>query len=680
MSEPISAPSSAPAHKRLKLPKALTMLAAASAIVGGVIGTGTLAMGAVSPSPSPSPSPTATADDVTGTLSAYGPFVVTGGASLSATLTLSNIADAVVPEASVTLAVTSRSLDSSDAIADFYDDPSGAAMRDVASVAAGKADVDEHDEPTGTGTLPAGTSTAVRVAASAGDLAFPADTSGVYGVTASYAIKGRSVAVESMAVTWLDGDVASLPVTAIATIDGAPSRVSALLSAANLPGVSLLVDPTAITSTVPTDGLAGRDTFILPATNPDIASLAHAEDVTLIAFALEDALSHGWSDLSERPWLALSPVADVATAAWATKFGAAALLFDADHASAAPKVSEVDGWVPAVTTVEVEDAASVPLIVPNDRLSDLVASFRPTDPAGPSRIVAESALLAFEGDGTQGVVVTPGTDWIVDGPEPNKNLQALLDAPWVTTRDVTAALADPRRGTDAIPKTQGTSDDVNPDRITALGARLKGLGRIAQTVQNPDAVLRSGGRGLLGAAALSLRANTDRQEAAYASATKQVESTLNSVTLVQSSNVNLIANSGDVPITIHNDLPVASTVTVVMRSNSPNLQVRDLPTITVPAGSEATALVPVEAVSTADVSVSVWLENADGEPIAAAQEFTMRVRADWGNAATAIFTALLVLVMIAGIIRTVRRGRKDTRTGPGPAAEAATIVDGIGNG
>ncbi|WP_160295427.1 DUF6049 family protein [Demequina aurantiaca] len=650
---------------------ALAALVGASAAVAAPI--------AVDPEPSPSPSatpePTGTVDDVSAVLDTYGPFVVAGGQSLSANVTLTNDAVDPVPEVAVRLSITDSPIESREALADFFDDPSVAPMRVMKSVAAGTPEVDEDDEPLNTGTLRPSSPTQVRVAASSKDLALPDGTAGVYGVTASFTVGSSTVFINSMAVTWLDADIATLPVTAIATIAGAPSRAASLLAGADVEGVTFAVDPTSLSAAGPRDVLTGRETYLLPATNPDVASLAHAGDTDLIEFALDDARSRIWTPIAERPWLALSAVADQSVASWTNANGAVATLFDDEHATKSPTLDEVDGWVPAVVGVETADDETAPIIVPDAGLSTLVANFRPADPAGPSRIVAESALLAFDGDGTKGVVVSPGLDWNVAGDAPSANLSALMSAPWVTHRSLTEALADPRQGEETIPRVQGAQEDVPVDNITALSARLAGLERLAETLNNPNAILQPDGRTLLGAVSSASRGNEQQQATAYEVAITDVGTTLDSVGIVRSSDINLIATSGEVPITIHNDLAFDSTVTVVMRSTSPNLQVRDRPVITVPAGEEATAMVPVEAVSSANVSLSVWLVNADGDPVSEAQDFTMRVRADWGNAATAVFTGLLVLVLIGGVIRTIRRGRKDTRTGPGKPAEGAKIVD-----
>lgn len=653
----------------------------AGLVVGAVVALAgaSAATAATDPTPTPSPTappPTGGVEDVSATLDSYGPYVVADGQSVAATLTFTNGSALPVPATSASLSVTRAPLTSAADLAEFFTDPAAEPMREVASVPVGTPELDEDEEPLGTGTLTGRGTPQVRVAASADDLALPQGTAGVYGVTVSFRVDKKTVFVNSMALTWVDADIEPLPVTTIATIAGQPSRVATLLNGADIDGVTFAVDPTALTWTAPRGPLEDRESYLLPATNPDVASLAHAQDTALIDFARDQSRTQGWPFLTDRPWLALSAVADRSVTGWAAGADAAATLLDGDHVVTAPDLPESEGLAPAVLSVGIGDKQTAPLVVPDSALSSLVATFRPDDVAGPSRIVAESALLALAGDGKQGVVVSPGLDWIIPGEGPSANLSALMTAPWVEPRTLAEAIAEATPAGTAIRETQDAKQDVPVERVEALTKRLDDLGRIAQTAKYPDSVLGPGGRTLLGAVSAAARGDEEQQTVAFQSAVMDVDATLNAVAIVRNSDVNLIATSGEVPITVRNDLAVDSTVTVVMRSTSPNLQVRDWPVITVPAGGEATAMIPVEAVSSADVALSVRLVNPGGDAISEPQDFTMRVRADWGNAATAVFTGLLVLVMIGGIIRTIRRGRKDTRTGPGVPAEGAKVVDG----
>lgn len=128
-------------------------------------------------------------------------------------------------------------------------------------------------------------------------------------------------------------------------------------------------------------------------------------------------------------------------------------------------------------------------------------------------------------------------------------------------------------------------------------------------------------------------------------------------------------------MTVRNELDVPVTVRVAMMSRSPILLTKDHPTATIEAGAEVTVLVPVTAVSNGDVNVTVALRNEEGQTVTVAETLRVKVRAQWGNAATGIFTAGLVVLLIAGIIRTARRGRKDTRVRPGDAGAVAGASD-----
>ena len=134
--------------------------------------------------------------------------------------------------------------------------------------------------------------------------------------------------------------------------------------------------------------------------------------------------------------------------------------------------------------------------------------------------------------------------------------------------------------------------------------------------------------------------------------------------VAEGSDVNLIAASGNVPVTLHNDLTSRSTVTVVMKSIVAQPRGAGPARVTIPAGGDVTAHVAVTGVKSANVTATVALENASGDVVAAPQVLRVRVRADWGNAVTAVFTVGLALLLVAGIIRTIRRGRRSSRMAP----------------
>ncbi|MEX0914089.1 MAG: DUF6049 family protein, partial [Demequina sp.] len=188
---------------------------------------------------------------------------------------------------------------------------------------------------------------------------------------------------------------------------------------------------------------------------------------------------------------------------------------------------------------------------------------------------------------------------------------------------------------------------------------------------NPTSLTAPAIRDTLNAVSLHGRSDTEQRADTVRRVLESTQEVIDSVSITSGSALNLVAASGNVPVTIRNDLPVESTVRVAMMTSSPYIGVSEQPVVTIPPSSEVTVLVPVTAVSSANVNVSVVLRNSEGEDITTPMSMEIRVRADWGNAVTGVFTVGLVLLLIAGLVRTIRRGRKDTRTGPGPQAGRA---------
>jgi len=326
-----------------------------------------------------------------------------------------------------------------------------------------------------------------------------------------------------------------------------------------------------------------------------------------------------------------------------------------------------------VTAAPNDDLVFAPVILPDLELSRALASQTPAHPATTARLLAIAALCA--GNGDRSVIVAPGDGWVVDGTGPSRAVEALLDAPFVTARPLTAALSDPDRPTLDLPDSTPSTADVSSEQAVGAVSALDRLSVMATAADAPSARVADARRAVWGSMSLPDRADPERRKAEFDEAIEQAESVIESVSVTSGNTLNLVSSSGDVPVTVRNDLDVPVTVRVAMMSRSPILLTKDQPTATVEAGTEATVLVPVTAVSNGDVNVTVALRNEDGQTVAVAQTLRVKVRAQWGNAATGLFTAGLVVLLIAGIVRTARRGRKDTRVRPADATAVAGASD-----
>lgn len=620
---------------------------------------------------------------MTATLTGVGPAVLEAGSTLSVGVDITNTGVEALTEVVLDVSVTEAPLADRAALAQFLEDPGAAPTRQVAQEpepapepdpeddeAAGgdPADEDAQDapdeEPVAPGvTIPAQEGTSLMAVAAAPALDLPQGEWGVYGVVVRTLVGGEVVTTEATAVTWSDAPVPELPLTVLVQAQGTPERLGALLGAADVPDVAVAVDPTQVTNALAFEhDLVSREVLRVPAGGPDVTSLAHGDDeaVLPLALALPSATSLG--RLESAPWLAIPPVLDRETLAFVAANGAVAAL-------ASPDSIGDDAAREADAAVVADGAADLPVLVPDAGLSETLSSYRPGTPAARSVLVAESALAAAEYAGSP-ALVAPGRSWQLDGPGPSVALTALMDAPWTKPMPLADLIA-----TDAapvnLPERAGADQDAPADAISLLDARIGDLRTLAGTTALPERALTDWGAPLATAVPAALRGQAGARNAVISGALEQAAATLDGVRIAESSDLNLLADSGDIPITVVNDVDRPVTVEVDLSSLSPNLRVESTPVVTVPAGQELVATVPVVAVSSANVGVVVVLRDADGATVSDVRTFDVRVRADWGTAATAVFSVLLVMLMIAGIVRTIKRGRKDTRTHPGDAPATA---------
>ena len=139
-----------------------------------------------------------------------------------------------------------------------------------------------------------------------------------------------------------------------------------------------------------------------------------------------------------------------------------------------------------------------------------------------------------------------------------------------------------------------------------------------------------------------------------------------SLAAVPSSTINLISSEAQLPVRITSSLSQDVTVQVYLVSDNKRLQVPRTTTVTVPARHQAMVTVPIQAVGSGDVGLTVQVLAADGTTVGTPTTVHMRVRADWESRGTGVIVGVLVSIVVIGTVRTVRRGR---RTAVTPAAQ-----------
>lgn len=563
-------------------------------------------------------------------------------------------------EVRASASVTLEPLNSGEAIDAFLANPAAAATREVA-----RADlvVWESGAQQPAGSLAANRTRAIPLTADPATLALPEGTNGVYGVVVTASAKGVPGQTHAFVIGWVDAPVAPLNVALVATVSGSPERAQALLAAASDSHIALLVDPTAL-SLIPEEDrpdLAGREMYALPAGHLDISSAVHAGTDSLLKVALQRSVEvqgEPW------PWIAAPASADRAVVDMVSGLGARAVI-------AGPTLAQqFEEWDGPVANLVGSEGTSLPLVRSHARLSSALAGTTPDDATRSARVVAETILasLGRDAETPATVVVTPGESWIVDGTKPSEAADTLFRLPWVKPVPLTHVLSLTGRPDVVAPEEADTADDVPPADLMVIQQRVNQLIELARASGQPGVVLEGPMRDLLRAVSVMQRRDTAARAEAVAAALDGARATMESVRITSGSELTLVSNSGNVPVTVRNELGTDVTVRVAMTSLSPNLRIDDQPLVTIPAGTEQTVRVPITAIASDDVPVLVSLRSETGASLSTSSTLNVRVRAEWGNAVTGVFTAGLVVLLVAGLYRTIKRGKRDTRTGPTPTS------------
>jgi hypothetical protein len=601
--------------------------------------------------------PSAAAADVTPAdlrieITSYGPALLLPESSLTVGLTIINDSAADARGIELVVSLTTQPLADSESLDGWASAEWTPDVREVARRA-----------PAGTGEVAARTSVSATALATPTALGLGNEPWAVYGVMVELYF-GDDVVQESRTfVTYLAATPPITPVAVVATAVGAPERVNAILTAASTVRASLLVDPTAVAQ-LP-DGSAGvalRDVFAVPAGHVDIASLARAGDASILPLALE-ASAGADAPGADAPWIAVVPSLDRASVTLARDRGAAAILVQPGTSSTAPS-SDGESAPGAPALLDAGPGNPV-VIAPDPELSLAVAGSEVSEAFRPAQVVAISALLAMANTDGHVVVVSPGTTWVLDGEHRSPALEALAACPWNELVSLSSVLEGDATTGAVVPDAVTESGDIPASQIGAASNRLSDLGYLAASTSSPGSVYQAPAASILAALSFEGRRDPEARRDLIESALARGADLLAAVSLPQGSDLNLISTSGSVPIMVTNDLDVEITVTVVLETRSPNLRVRGRPSITLAPGTSAQVLVPVTAVSSANVVAFVRLTDAEGHRLTPDTVVNLRVRADWGTAFTVFVGGAAFLLLLGGIWRTARRGKRNTRTEPG---------------
>ena len=176
---------------------------------------------------------------------------------------------------------------------------------------------------------------------------------------------------------------------------------------------------------------------------------------------------------------------------------------------------------------------------------------------------------------------------------------------------------------------------------------------LANATDDPDAVYASVTPQIL--PALSAQLTPSEQLDAATAVTSQVTTMLSAVTVEPSSAINLINKSANFPVLVRNNLPWPVRVDVTLVPDDPRLRAIPAQSQTLAAQGATTVEVPVGAIGSGDIEVTYKVTTPNGVVLDDSQTVTVRMRAGWEDAITAVIASLFGLLFLAGITRSLRK-------------------------
>lgn len=420
-----------------------------------------------------------------------------------------------------------------------------------------------------------------------------------------------------------------------------------------------------------TAGARGRDIIQLDYADTDLSALAHAQDLTMLRLGsdrgqtlLTDA---GISVLDDVRWPAgridgqsLSALAG--EGAQAVVLSETTLPADPALSTSAPARAEVDTDTGPLDAVVWDADLSALLAGPSaggeDRESLLTRQL----------VLAETALLVRDGEEeVRGLLAALPRDATAEGLA--GHLDQLAQAPWLELTNLRGLLGRADSGDVRIPPPQTLTDSrrLSPQALNEMEGDHQTISTFAGIVSEPDVLLDGFQPALL--TTLGHAWVTDpagREELAQASA-GNVEELAASIQVELGSTPNLIARTGELPITVESSLPMPADVVVSLEPHDPRLRAPEQVEAALEPQTFTTVQVPIQGVANGNVEVTADVRDTAGDRVSEGAQFAVRVRADWEDIGTVIVVSLLAVAFVVGLARTIRSGRRGNKSVSEPA-------------
>ena len=288
-----------------------------------------------------------------------------------------------------------------------------------------------------------------------------------------------------------------------------------------------------------------------------------------------------------------------------------------------------------------------------------------------AELAGQLMVIASEEDApARTLLLTLDREWPPTGSRLSDALTGLMSMPTVAGAVLSSA-AEQKPTAVAITDAPQASDRLA--QITRLHTREADITAFSTMLDDPALLTGQERAEILALLAVSWRSDTDGWARSMAAHDAATTTTLDSVSITATSPILMVSNQSSLPFSVRNEYELPVTVVLQASSSSLKLSVDSSVTQKIAPSSRETVRVPVEArLGNGEVTVRLQLYSPQSAVIGESAFVPVTVRADWEGIGAAVLFALVVLLFVGGLIRTVRKRRAERRNPTDDAETDAT--------
>ena len=234
----------------------------------------------------------------------------------------------------------------------------------------------------------------------------------------------------------------------------------------------------------------------------------------------------------------------------------------------------------------------------------------------------------------------------------SSTLGALQVLPWVRAQSLFDVALIPAVDSALVPQRE------TPERLAAIGELLlrnDAVSTFATIAAEPAVVTDPSAREVMVTLAAGL-VDDETWPRRVDESLATMSGVLASVRVSTDSDINMIGSTATLPVSVENGLATPVTVVVNADPRNNSISIEGPVTVKIESRAQAVARFSAEAqVSTGSVLVDTALASVAGVPVGTVRSLRVNVRADWEAVGLIVFGAVFVGLVVAGVIRTVRR-------------------------